>query len=547
MVLQWKERLTLRRLLWWLAISAVAICGVAFRSVGLRRSLWLDEAWVANSVTAGSWADMFWYHPWLQTSPPLFLVLERMTVGAFGLTAFAFRLVPFLFGLIAVACMFILARRLLTLRFAAAAWALVVFSHVAIYYSRSAKQYSLEQAASTAVILMCILYLERPAASRFYALLAVIAAGLPMAYPVAFLLPGVTLLVVLATWLPSSASGSRTMRWIGLARASLLAVVAGGMLVGIYLLFVRPNTSPSLYSHFDHGRGGRSFASYTVFSGHKLLDLLPLPHSLVDAGRFVYGAWTVAFLGGFILACRAFRNGSGKWIQVQILCGLPCILLILCDGLAWFPNTPRTSLFVLPALALLFMCDLQLIVDFSLRHYRRKWLERFLDVAVACVMLFLAVECVKLSRTFMQGEEEDVASAVEYLKANVQPRDILFVHASCSEQFKLYAMMDGWGDAPVQFGRTGWPCCPRGIAVSRGSGRNEDVRSDVYRAVPAVFAGKVWILYSTKANQVIYIGADQDAMMMNALRERGCLQEPTPTFQNIGVSLFDCTGPPGRP
>ncbi len=40
------------------------------------RSLWLDEAWVANSIHAPSLREMFYYPDWLQTNPPSFLLLS---------------------------------------------------------------------------------------------------------------------------------------------------------------------------------------------------------------------------------------------------------------------------------------------------------------------------------------------------------------------------------------------------------------------------------------------------------------------------------------
>jgi hypothetical protein len=52
---------------------------------GIGRSLWLDEAWVANSINAPALGGMFHYPNWLQTSPPLFLLLARGAVGMFGL------------------------------------------------------------------------------------------------------------------------------------------------------------------------------------------------------------------------------------------------------------------------------------------------------------------------------------------------------------------------------------------------------------------------------------------------------------------------------
>jgi hypothetical protein len=73
-----------------LAVYALAACvagiGLFLVCIGLRRSLWFDEAWVANSATATSLYEVFYYPHWLQTSPPLFLLVVRASVAAFGLT-----------------------------------------------------------------------------------------------------------------------------------------------------------------------------------------------------------------------------------------------------------------------------------------------------------------------------------------------------------------------------------------------------------------------------------------------------------------------------
>ena len=52
---------------------------------------------------------MFYYPNWLQTSPPLFLLLARIAIGVFGLSTVVLRSVPLLLSLVAVWAM--LARR----------------------------------------------------------------------------------------------------------------------------------------------------------------------------------------------------------------------------------------------------------------------------------------------------------------------------------------------------------------------------------------------------------------------------------------------------
>ena len=558
MKLDWVGRLARNRIVWYSIIAVVVLFGVVFRVIGLDRSIWIDEAWVANSVTAGSLAGMFRYDAWLQTSPPLFLLLVRIAVGILGLSPFAFRLIPLLFGFVAVACMFILTRRVLLPRYAIPAWTLLVLSPVAIDYSKALKQYSGELAASTALLLVCILYLQRPTARRFWLLVAIAAVGLLMAYPVTFILPGIFLVVCFApTQIGLSESGPARSRWVGLIRGFTLAVVTGGVLMGIYLLCIVPNTSPSLTSFFAYARGGKSFILAAFYHGYGLLYLLPLPGRVLGHQTLVGGVLVLFFLVGFILACLQFRNGLRRWLEILVICGLPCFLLIICNGLGRYPLTARTSLFLLPEVILLFLCNLQLILDFLVVRLRREWVDPLLDGAMVCATLLVvvlglakqpwgAVKAYSLHGTVPPGmnmvsiPEEDMASAVSYLRSSVQSGDIVWVHASCAETFKLYARMTGWNDAGVRFGHTGWPCCPRGIAVDAGSGKDDDVRGDLNSGVPTSFTGTVWLVYTNRSYHWDYVGVDQSKIMEDVMRERGCIQKPTPTFFNIGVSEFDC-------
>jgi hypothetical protein len=56
-----------RPLFLWLLFLCVAVPRFVGPILAANRSLWLDEAWVANSVIGDSLADMFYYPTFLQT------------------------------------------------------------------------------------------------------------------------------------------------------------------------------------------------------------------------------------------------------------------------------------------------------------------------------------------------------------------------------------------------------------------------------------------------------------------------------------------------
>src|SRR4051812_28529786 len=60
-------------------IGALFIAGTITRVYLLNRSLSLDEAWLANAITSPSLHDAIYYRDWLQTTPPMFLVMPGLS------------------------------------------------------------------------------------------------------------------------------------------------------------------------------------------------------------------------------------------------------------------------------------------------------------------------------------------------------------------------------------------------------------------------------------------------------------------------------------
>ncbi len=546
----WVEYLVRWRITTCLIAIAVAVYGVVLRVAGLGRSLWLDEAWVANSVATSSLAKMFYYKSWLQTSPPLFLVLVRETVAVFGLTNAALRAIPLLMGLLAMAVMFILARHLLLRRYALLATALFVLSPVAITYSRTLKQYSSELAASTTILLVCIMFLGRPTTQRFRLLVAIVAVGLLIAYAVAFVLPGIILVLFLFFSPSRSCCNPRGTANRAVWRGVVLATIAGGILIGEYILFVLPNDPSLLRAHWGFVASDRPSSldesvikesSFLAASdSYELLEELPIPRPANGVEkRLILGAVGSIVGVGFALACLRFSKGRRRWLELQALCVTPCLLLLIGDWFSWYPLTRRTSLFLLPFIVLLLASSLQLMSYFLLSRFHKHWLKMLLDAAVLGVILLMLAGVVRRTPLAISKIPiEDIDSAVLFLRGHVQSGDVLWVHASCSESFKLYARMRGWQGATVKYGQTGWPCCARGVFNYTSS--EKLVRDDFSSVIPDAFSGRVWLLYTNRFYHWQILGVDEREIMKTILREKGCSETQTPVFHNVGVSSFNC-------
>lgn len=514
----------------WVGYAAALItaaCGLWLRAANLGRSLWLDEAWVANSVLATTLGDMFYYERWVQTTPPLFLLLTRYWVRWGGLSNEALRAIPVVSSVLAGLIMFLLARRLMSRWTALLAWTLLFLSPTAITWARYLKQYSTELLVTALLLWLCVRYLEQPAVRRFALLAGAALVGLLASYPTALLLPGIAL-----------ALAGRS-----LVRAAQLAVGGSAVAAAVHFLFVRPNQSRDLEAFFFPRDDARGLMERVANNALLYLAHLPVP-SRVLLAEWVTGLAAVAFIGvGFLLAVRRFRRGRRLWLEAYVICLSPCAVMLVCDALGLYPVTQRTTLFATPALVLVFAMSLDLLHGPLRLRLGGGWhrpLSRFGVIGLIAVACLSALG--RLPADEIRLPNEEVAAAVEFLQRHVGPKDVVWVHASSSESFRLYQRMLGWQDAPARFGQTGWPCCPRGVESQRGMGSPEKVRADVDAQLPAGIAQTVWILNTTRAAHWRFVGVDEAAEFGAVLRQRGCREQPGPRFHNIAVGRFHCAG-----
>jgi hypothetical protein len=123
----------------------------------------------------------------------------------------------------------------------------------------------------------------------------------PLAYPLAFLVPGLVL------WIYSME---------GFRRAAIFAALCGAMLAGLYWFFIRPNVEPGLWEYW--GRAERS------------------------SGTWLWMGAVAILTGRAVLRRKYF----------ELACLLPCVLLIGAEFSGWYPASPRMRLFIRPCFIL---------------------------------------------------------------------------------------------------------------------------------------------------------------------------------------------------
>jgi hypothetical protein len=294
-----------------------------------------------------------------------------------------------------------------------------------------------------------------------------------------------------------------------------LLSVAGAVCGALYLFFIRPNYSPEL----------RVFWAASDGAG--------LSRGLLAALLFAAFA--------FLAPLFRLRRGVSPQLQMEIVAALPCLLLAAAAALGWYPSSTRTRLFVLPCFVLLATIWGARAAGWvaSRRGALGPWMERAAILAAAMVAVAGMWREVRQSRDLPY---ENVEEAMHYLRRNVAPSNLLLVHPSNREGFRLYAAMDGWSGPQPLFGDTGWPCCPRGKSAPPGSSREADVVRDLNALIPRGYRGRVWLYYTTRPTHWDYTGLEEGDLWRRHLWENGCEPGQYVAPMNLAISPIDCRG-----
>jgi hypothetical protein len=461
---------------------------------GIGRSLWLDEAWVANSIRQPTLHGMLFYPNWLQTTPPLFLLLVRAAVRSTAPSNVAFRSIPLLLALAGTALMLALATRTIGPQLAALATALVVFNLAAIEYSRTLKQYSGELAASAALLLAASHYLAGPARKNFAWLCATVVITLPLSYAIVFLLPA----IVLAAWVIG-----------GRLHALSLAGIAAAELLALYLILIRPNLARNLHAFWDASGDNKITAGLAV----------ALAFCVFSSIRY-----TIIFL----------RRKPIPRDWMFLICVLPCLLLAIAAAARLYPVSHRNRLFVLPCFVLAAMIVLEDIVEI---------LNARQIAAALAIPLTLGLAGYAIADQLIGSRnvpQEDYAAAVAFLHQHAAPSDLILVHPCCQEGFLLYSAMDRWQPAHLLFGSTGWPCCARNEDAQPRQSTEAAVIADLDAKIPRGYSGRVWLLFTRRPTHWAYTGLDEGRLWRQHLWSRGCPPAGYLPLPGLAISPMDC-------
>jgi len=530
------------------ALTLVIAGGILPRINHIDKSIWSAEAWVCNSVLTDTIAKMFRYPAWLQTTPPLFLVLVRWTVHLVGLSVGSLRAVPFVFSLLALILIAWLSSLILRTPFAVLCTTLVALSPPAVVFSKEVKQYSGDVAASCLLLLVLWMYIERPDRRRYICLAAAIAVSLGLSYTAVTFLPAAiaSVATVDPTLNDGGASSRTTRKW----RTGILTALTSAVCILNYWLFVKPNTSPLLTDYWSEGyprfRHLKNVALYYAqyFLGMGVYFYIPmgtkdfLKSILFSTGFLTLLLIVVVTIGVAALAFASLRRNR-RHSGAFALCLAPLVALAILNLLHLYPvNSRRLMLFMVPCVSLAIAIVMQNLWDMLLKGFRLKNTAPFSALITGgCILLVFVAGAHSDGWSNYWFEDEDTGGAFRFLKSQVASRDTIYVHASIAESAKLYFRILRWEPGDVRYGNTGWGCCTR-IPEPRPVDARDYVVRDFERILGKTGPQRLWLVFTGRDGHWGEIGRDERQIIGSYLEGIGYQKHLEQRFANETVEEF---------
>jgi uncharacterized membrane protein len=534
-----------------LILGGLLLAGVITRVQFLDRSLWLDEAWVANSILAASLPQAIYYDDWLQTTPPLFVALTRLVTAVFGTSNAAFRALPALSGIVSVALFSFVALRLLKPNFAMIAILLFVFSPRVILYSQSLKQYSTDVFSTISLLALGYLYIEKRDDRRFYRLLAAFVALSFLSYPAMLFLPFLLYAAITKVDLRSRANdtqGAILPNW----RTFFLVVALAVFVFGTnYWFFIAPNKTSALTEFFPEGfYQGHGLAEFLEFYGARFLTLTGNFFFAGSGGLRIVTVF-ITVIGFIHLWMPQTRRPRLETFQAAALLTAPFAGIVGLNLLGFFPLPAfqhRLLLFVFPITVLAFCLGLQFLANLASRLISSRWasvettsVENVLGSAVfvgllGLVWLFFNTVGVK---PFFAEEYEDTEKAIAYVSQRLQANDVLYVHATMREQFKLYNRAPPVR-ANIVYGKIGMPCCPRQGYRNPQQESAKDIADEIFALRDVAADRFLWLLITDRALNRVYARRNDIEIFERGLADRGCAKLEEAKLAGVYIGRFEC-------
>lgn len=393
-----------------LILIFVASIYIRFKNLG-GRSLWLDEAWVANAISESSLQEII--HSSL-TAPLFFVFAIHLIVSLFGNNEFFLRLLPCLFGIGTLAIFYLIIRKHAGKMATLISLAMLSFSYNTVHYSQELKQYSAAMFFTILLIFLCEKIIAHNKMHNWILLAFFSIIGLGFDHSIIFIIPPVFVVLFISClqkqdWKEIFVSGSAVFVFSALLFLFHMRHQISNNLANIqsYWLPYYPKTASFL-----------AFMKWFGRSTHKMFDCFSFPYFPVSLIIIIVGL-------------SLFYKHSKKRFIIYVL--LPIFLVLGTSFLQRYPyGGTRVMLFVAPLLYLSFGKGL----DFIIIKLKRGGLIVPLLILIVFIAFSPVSTFVKMAKHPFRLEE--MRPLLDRLEKRIKPDDKIYVYYGAYEAFKYY-------------------------------------------------------------------------------------------------------------
>jgi uncharacterized membrane protein len=402
----------------WLAL--LTILGTWLRIVGLNKGLWWDEIYFLTVSVRHPLAEILTTYPG-DTQHPLYSVLARLSIVAFGEHAWSLRLPAVVFGVASIPILYLLGVAVATRAEALLAAGLLAVSYHHVWFSQDARGYS---ALAFWALLSTLFLLRGIRTGR---------RGPYMAYAVAASLgvfTHLTMMFLVASHLLICAAGALPDWGRGLGsqkiRRTLLAFLMTG---GLSLLFYLPVVMQVQNFFLKHSSAMRGVSTPRWALWETLRGL-----------RFGLGTESVLVAAAILVACGAwsyFRQDR----QVFALFVLPGVLTALGALLARGTMYPRFYFFLIGFAALILVRGVVTLPRWIAAPWPRRFPNlgpRFAPALTAALTIaLLAAFALSLQRNY-RYPKQDFEGAMQFVDAEKKEGEAVVTAGASSYPYEKY-------------------------------------------------------------------------------------------------------------
>lgn len=417
--------------------------GVVLRimHVASRRSLWGDEAMIAENIMVRGFGGLTQVLDYHQSAPIGWLFGQRLMWLLSDDPHIGLRLIPLVVGISALAVVARFAYRNLTAIEAIFVTTAMALIPTQIYFAGEVKQY-INDVAATALIITMIWPRLQPGtpswSTRQVLVLGLVGLLLiPFSQPVAFVLGGAGVALGL------DALARRDWRTFGLVAGAGVAWL--GLFVALYVTIY--GREPELLEAM-RGYWSERFAPIPPTSPRELLWYYNAPIELVSAaffeGRFFQDSFNTAkVLAAFLMVLGCIRLALESWPRAVLLI-VPIVAALAASGLGLYPFQSRFLLFAAPIVMIVTAMGITWITVRSTLHPA---LLLVLPILILTVPLSLTLFEFATTR-LKPFDAPDSLRAIEEAAARYREGDVIFV--GTIGEFRVMRDRLGLAEAPVQ-------------------------------------------------------------------------------------------------